>query len=42
MRSVPVDKLMEYAVEDADVTYQLKGKFEPRIKAEGLDLLPGN
>jgi DNA polymerase-1 len=39
MRSVPVDKLMEYAVEDADVTYQLKGKFEPRIKAEGLDPL---
>jgi DNA polymerase-1 len=36
MRSVPVDKLMEYAVEDADVTYQLKGVFEPRIKSEGL------
>jgi DNA polymerase-1 len=39
MRSVPVDKLMEYAVEDADVTYQLKEKFEPRIKTEGLDPL---
>jgi DNA polymerase I len=36
MRSVPVDKLMEYAVEDADVTYQLKEVFEPRIRAEGL------
>jgi DNA polymerase-1 len=36
MRSVPVDKLMEYAVEDADVTYQLKKVFEPRIKAGGL------
>ena len=36
MRSVPVDKLMEYAVEDADVTYQLKTVFEPRIKKEGL------
>jgi DNA polymerase-1 len=36
MRSVPVDKLMEYAVEDADVTYQLKKIFEPRIKSEGL------
>lgn len=36
MRSVPVDKLMEYAVEDADVTYQLKKVFEPRIKTEGL------
>src|SRR5664279_881772 len=36
MRSVPVDKLMEYAVEDADVTYQLKEVFEPIIRAEGL------
>ena len=36
MRSVPVDKLMEYAVEDADVTYQLKRVFEPRIRNEGL------
>ncbi len=36
MRSVPVDKLKEYAVEDADVTYQLKKVFEPRIKSEGL------
>jgi DNA polymerase-1 len=39
MRSVPVDMLMEYAVEDADVTYQLKNVFEPRIKKEGLDPL---
>ena len=36
MRSVAVDKLMEYAVEDADVTYQLKEIFEPRIITEGL------
>jgi DNA polymerase-1 len=36
MRSVPVDKLMEYAVEDADVTYQLKEVFGPRIIKEGL------
>jgi DNA polymerase I len=36
MRSVPVDKLKDYAVEDADVTYQLENVFEPRIKAEGL------
>lgn len=36
MRSVPVEKLKEYAVEDADVTFQLKNVFEPRIKAEGL------
>ena len=32
MRSVPVEKLKEYAVEDADVTFQLKNVFEPRIK----------
>ncbi|MBK9388876.1 MAG: DNA polymerase I [Bacteroidetes bacterium] len=37
MRSVPVDKLLEYAVEDADVTWQLKEVFRPRIKAEGLE-----
>ena len=36
MRSVPLDDLKEYAVEDADVTFQLKNVFEPRIKAEGL------
>lgn len=42
MREVPVDKLMEYAVEDADVTYQLKNVFEPRIKNEGLDDLSRN
>jgi DNA polymerase-1 len=36
MRSVPVEQIREYAVEDADVTYQLKELFEPRIKTEGL------
>jgi DNA polymerase-1 len=36
MRSVPIDKLIEYAVEDADVTYQLKKVFEPRIESERL------
>lgn len=36
MRDVPVDKLLEYSVEDADVTYQLKNVFEPRIQKEGL------
>ena len=36
MRSVAVEKLMDYAVEDADVTYQLKNVFEPKIKSEGL------
>lgn len=42
MRSVPLDKLKEYAVEDADVTYQLKNVFEPRIVKEGLGDLSGN
>lgn len=36
MRSVPVDLIKEYAVEDADVTYQLKEIFEPRLKEENL------
>lgn len=36
MRSVDPEKLKEYAVEDADVTLQLKNVFEPRIKSEGL------
>ncbi len=39
MRSVPVDQLKEYAVEDADITLQLKNLFEPRIRNEGLDKL---
>ena len=42
MRSVEVEKLKEYAVEDADVTYQLKEIFEPRIKSEGLGDLSAN
>ncbi|MCE5346000.1 MAG: DNA polymerase I [Bacteroidales bacterium] len=42
MRSVPVDKLKEYAVEDADVTFQLKNVFEPRLNAEGLCDLAGD
>jgi DNA polymerase I len=42
MSSVPVDKLREYAVEDADVTLQLKNIFEPRINAEGLHDLSEN
>jgi DNA polymerase-1 len=36
MRFVPVDKLKEYAVEDADVTLQLKNLFEPKIISAGL------
>ena len=39
MRSVPVEAIKEYAVEDADVTFQLKEVFEPRLKAENLSSL---
>ncbi len=42
MRSVPVEKLKEYAVEDADVTLQLKEVFEPRLESEGLSSLADN
>jgi DNA polymerase I len=42
MRSAPVDMLKEYAVEDADVTYQLKKVFEPGIIAGGLGDLADN
>ena len=36
MKSVSPEQLKEYAVEDADVTLQLKEIFEPRIRKEGL------
>jgi len=39
MRSVPVEPMKEYAVEDADVTWQLKNIFEPKLKEEGLSNL---
>jgi DNA polymerase-1 len=39
MRSVPVEQIKEYAVEDADVTYQLKEVFQPRLRSEGLSEL---
>jgi len=42
MRSIDDERLKEYAVEDADVTLQLKSVFEPRIKAEGLGELSSN
>ncbi|HLN55810.1 MAG TPA: DNA polymerase I [Bacteroidales bacterium] len=37
MRSVPIEKIKEYSVEDADVTIQLKKIFEPEIILQGLD-----
>ena len=42
MRNVPVEQIREYAVEDADVTYQLKDVFLPKIISEGLADLSEN
>ncbi len=39
MREVPVEKILEYAVEDADITHQLMEVFRPRIAGEGLEAL---
>lgn len=39
MRSVAADKMTEYAVEDADITYQLKQLFYDRIRNEDLNSL---
>jgi DNA polymerase-1 len=36
MRSVPAELIRDYAVEDADVTLQLKNLFEPLIRKERL------
>ena len=34
MRDVPVAEVKEYAAEDADITWQLAGKFEPLLAAD--------
>ncbi|MRR18602.1 DNA polymerase I [bacterium] len=39
MRDVEKERVKEYSVEDADVTWQLKGIFEPALKKQGLDIL---
>jgi DNA polymerase-1 len=39
MRDVPVEQVVDYAAEDADVTLQLKNYFEPRLHKDGLDRL---
>jgi DNA polymerase-1 len=36
MRSVEVEKLVEYACEDADLTFQLKSKLEKELRENGL------
>ncbi|GAC1704989.1 MAG: DNA polymerase I [Flavisolibacter sp.] len=37
MREVDLDKVKEYAVEDADVTLQFKALFEPMLKKSGVE-----
>lgn len=39
MREVPLDQIKEYAAEDADVTLQLKQKFEPLLEGTGTQKL---
>ena len=39
MRDIEVAKVVDYAAEDADVTYQLYEKLFPMLKKEGLDTL---
>ena len=36
MRDIPVEKVTEYAAEDADITLQLQEYFEPQLKEENL------
>lgn len=37
MESIPLEKLAEYAAEDADVTFQLAAKLRPLLKETGQD-----
>jgi DNA polymerase-1 len=39
MRDVELEKQKEYAVEDADITFQLKEKFLPELASAGTDKL---
>lgn len=39
MRDVPLEDQTEYAVEDADITLQLTGHFEPELKESGTTTL---
>ncbi len=39
MRQVPVDVIKEYAAEDADITLQLRQKFEPLLKEHDFEKL---
>jgi DNA polymerase-1 len=39
MRDVPVEQVAEYAMEDADITWQLHEAFAPRLKEDGMEEL---
>jgi DNA polymerase-1 len=39
MRDVAIEKISEYAAEDADITLQLKEKLEPLLKTSGVQKL---
>ncbi len=39
MRDVPMEQVAEYAVEDADITWQLYEAFAPKLKEDGLETL---
>lgn len=39
MRDVKIEKICEYAAEDADVTWQLAERFEPELNKQGLAVL---
>lgn len=39
MRSVPIERIKEYAAEDADITLQLKDKLAPRLASNNLEPL---
>ncbi len=39
MRDIDVERVKEYAVEDADITFQLKQLFVPELKAAGTEKL---
>ena len=39
MRDIPVEKVVDYASEDADVTLQLQDELAPRLKEEQLEQL---
>lgn len=39
MRDVPIEQIKDYAAEDADVTFQLKEVFVPKLKQTGTEKL---